>query len=39
MDLKNLNNFEDKSLTAPRNKEEQKENLDHLKSKYGLNND
>jgi hypothetical protein len=39
MDLKNLNNFEDKSLTATRNKEEQKEKLDNLKSKYGLNND
>jgi len=28
--LKNINNFLDKSLPAPQNKEEQKENKDNL---------
>lgn len=30
MDLKNINNFLDKSFPAPQNKEEQKENKDNL---------
>lgn len=27
MDLKNINNFQDKSFPAPQNKEERKENI------------